>query len=309
MWWVGFNLFVIGMIALDIAVFHKKDSVVSMKEALTWSFVWVALALLFNVGIYFWFGKASALEYFTGYIIEKSLSIDNLFVFITIFQYFRVPPQYQHRVLFYGILIAMILRAFFILVGIKLVNEFEWILFIFGIFLIYIAVKTAFEGSEEYDPSKNPAVKIFSRFMPLRSEYDSSRFIVKENGKWHITQLFVVLMVINVVDIVFAVDSIPAIFAITRDPFIVYTSNIFAILGLRALYFAIAGVMGMFHYLKYGLAVILAYVGFKMIITHWIHIDTLFSLVFIVSVITVTIIFSIVRAKRVEKADIEDIKG
>ncbi|MFP4467200.1 MAG: TerC family protein [Candidatus Goldiibacteriota bacterium] len=308
-WWAGFNIFVIMMVALDIAVFHKKDSVVTIKEALAWSFVWIGLALLFNAGIYFWFGKTSALEYFTGYLIEKSLSVDNLFVFLIIFRYFRVPAQYQHRVLFYGILMAMILRAFFILIGIKLVNEFEWILYIFGIFLIYIAFKTAFEGNKEYDPSKNPVVKIFSKFIPFRPEYDSSRFVIKENGKWHITQLFMVLMVINMVDIVFAIDSIPAIFAITRDPFIVYTSNIFAILGLRALYFALSGIMEMFHYLKYGLAAILAYVGFKMTAAHWIHIDTVFSLLFISSVMVITIIISIIRAKRLSKADIEDIKG
>ncbi len=308
-WWIGFNFFVICMIALDILVFHKKDTKVSVREALIWTFIWIALALIFNIGVYSWFGKEKAVEYFTGYLIEKSLSVDNLFVFLIIFRYFRVPPEYQHRVLFFGILVAMILRALFIFLGIKLVNEFEWVLYIFGAFLIYIAVKMLFEKDEEYDPSKNLVVRVFSKFMPMKMEYTTHNFIIKENGRWHITQLFVVLMVINFVDVVFAVDSIPAIFGITRDPFIVYTSNIFAILGLRALYFAIAGIMNYFHYLKYGLSVILAFVGVKMLIERWIHIDTVHSLLFITAVIVIAIVMSVIRAKRIKKAGTEDIRG
>ena len=307
-WWVGFNAFVLFMIIIDIAVFHKKDHAVSIKEALIWTFVWIAMALIFNVVVFFLFGHEKALQYFTGYLIEKSLSIDNLFVFLVIFSYFRVPPKYQHRVLFYGIIVAMVLRALFILVGIKLVNEFEWLLYVFGVFLIYIAVKMVKEKGKEYDPSKNFVVRIFSKIAPMKMQYKSHNFIVKEKGRYHITQLFVVLMVINFVDVVFAIDSIPAIFAITRDPFIVYTSNIFAILGLRALYFSIAGIMGMFYYLKYGLSVILAFVGVKMLIAHWHPIETLHSLIFIGFVITVSIVVSVCDKKKMKAEKDRNIK-
>ncbi len=291
--WVGFNAFVIAMITVDLLVFHKRDHVVSIRESLIWSFVWIALALIFNVLVYFWFGRQSAVEYLTGYIIEKSLSVDNLFVFIVIFKYFMVPKIYQYRVLFFGILVAMILRAVFILVGVKLVHEFEWLIYLFGAFLVYIAVKMATDKEDEYDPSENLVIKIASKFMPMRPHYDSNKFFVKENGKWHVTQLFIVLMAINFVDLIFAVDSIPAIFAITLDPFIVYTSNMFAILGLRALYFALSGVIGLFHYLKYGLSVILGYVGIKMLISHFYKIPTFVSLLFILAVLSGSIAVSL----------------
>lgn len=292
-WWIGFNAFVIAMIAVDILVFHKRDHEVSIKESISWTFVWIALALVFNVLVFFWFGRQSAVEYLTGYIIEKSLSVDNLFVFIVIFKYFRVPKIYQYRVLFFGIIVAMILRAAFILVGVKLVHEFEWLIYIFGAFLVYIAVKMAMDKEDEYDPSENFVIKFFSKFMPMRPHYDNHNFFVKENGKWHVTQLFIVLMAINFVDLVFAVDSIPAIFAITLDPFIVYTSNMFAILGLRALYFALSGVMGLFHFLKYGLSVILGYVGIKMLISHYYKIPTFASLLFILAVLSGSIALSL----------------
>lgn len=282
------------MIAVDMLVFHKRDHEVSIKESVTWTFVWISLALIFNVLVFFWFGKQSAVEYLTGYIIEKSLSVDNLFVFIVIFKYFRVPKMYQYRVLFFGILVAMILRAVFILVGVKLVHEFEWLIYIFGAFLVYIAVKMATDKEDEYDPSENLVIKFFSKFMPMRPHYDNHNFFMKENGKWHVTQLFIVLMAINFVDLVFAVDSIPAIFAITLDPFIVYTSNMFAILGLRALYFALSGVMGLFHFLKYGLSVILGYVGIKMLISHYYKIPTFASLLFILAVLSGSIALSLV---------------
>ncbi|HPI02553.1 MAG: Inner membrane protein alx [Candidatus Aerophobetes bacterium ADurb.Bin490] len=297
LWWIGFNALVIVLIMVDMLVFHKRDHEVSIKESLIWTAVWITLALLFNVFILLTDGRQQALDYLTGYLIEKSLSVDNLFVFIVIFSYFRVPAVYQHRVLFYGILVAMILRAAFILAGIKLVTEFEWIMYIFGAFLIYIAIKMVAEKNEEYDPSKNLVVKLFSKIMPMKMEYKNHNFIEKENGKRHLTQLFVVLVTISFVDLVFAVDSIPAIFAITTDPFIVYTSNIFAIMGLRALYFAIAGVMKLFHYLKYALSVILAFVGVKMLIAHYFKIPTGVSLLVIVSVLTIAILASVLRSK------------
>jgi len=297
LWWIGFNVMVIILIMVDMIVFHKRDHEVSIKESLIWTCVWITLALLFNLFILYTDGKPAALDYLTGYLIEKSLSVDNLFVFIVIFNYFRVPPVYQHRVLFYGILVAMILRAAFILAGIKLVTEFEWIMYVFGVFLVYIAIKMVTEKNEEYDPSKNLMVKLFSKIMPMKMEYKNHNFIEKENGKHHLTQLFVVLVTISFIDLVFAMDSIPAIFAITTDPFIVYTSNIFAIMGLRALYFAIAGVMKLFHYLKYALSVILAFVGIKMLIAHYIKIPTVISLLVIVSVLAVAIFASVLRSK------------
>jgi len=246
-------------------------------------------------------GKQKAIEYLTGYLIEKSLSVDNLFIFLVIFSYFKTPAIYQYRVLFYGILVAIILRAVFIIFGIALINKFFWVLYIFGIFLIYIAVKMFFEKDEEYDPSKNLIVRIFSKFSNIKAEYESNKFLIKENGEIYFTQLFVVFMVLNFVDVVFAVDSIPAIFAITRDPFIVYTSNMFAILGLRALFFALAGMMRMFVYLKYGLSVILLYIGIKLLAERILHISTIFSLAFICSVLTVTIILSVLRTNKEAK--------
>lgn len=295
LFWTGFNLFILILIFVDFMVFHKRDHVVSVKEALWWTLFWIILALLFNVLIFFWMGKQKALEYFTGYLIEKSLSVDNLFVFLIVFSFFRTPPIYQYRVLFYGILVAIILRAVFIISGIALINKFFWVTYIFGAFLVYIAVKMFFEKDEEYNPEKNLIVKIFSRFSNVKPGYESNKFFVKENGKIYFTQLFIVFMVINFVDVVFAVDSIPAIFAITLDPFIVYTSNMFAILGLRALFFALAGIMRMFIYLKYGLSIILLYVGIKLLISKYFHVPTIFSLGFICLVLMITIILSIMK--------------
>lgn len=295
--WILFNLFILILIYLDFKIFHKRDHVVSIKEALIWSAFWIVLALIFNLIIFFWLGEKEAIEYFTGYLIEKSLSVDNLFVFLIIFTYFGTPSIYQYRVLFYGILIAIILRAVFIICGIALINKFSWILYIFGIFLIYIAAKMFLEKDEEYDPSKNIIIKLFSKIKNIKTGYENNKFIVKENGKIYFTQLFIVLLVLSFVDVVFAVDSIPAIFAITIDPFIVYTSNMFAILGLRALFFALAGIMRLFVYLKYGLSIILFYIGIKLLISKFFHIDTVFSLSFICAVLIISIIFSSIKAK------------
>lgn len=264
--WVAFNIFVFGMLALDLGVFHRKAHAVSIKEATIWSCVWVALAMVFNVGIYFAWGHIKALEFFTGYVIEKSLSVDNLFVFLMIFQYFNTPAQYQHRVLFWGILGALILRAIFIVMGAALLNNFHWMIYVFGAFLIFTGIKMFLQGDEKLEPDKNPVVRLFERLVPIIKEYDGQKFFVRRDGKTYATLLMLVLVVVETTDVIFAVDSIPAIFAITKDPFIVYTSNVFAILGLRALYFLLAGVMEMFVYLKVGLSFVLCFVGVKMML-------------------------------------------
>lgn len=264
--WVAFNVFVLGMLALDLGVFHRKAHSVSIKEASTWSVVWIALAMIFNVGIYFAWGPEKALEFLTGYVIEKSLSVDNLFVFLMIFQYFNTPSQYQHRVLFWGILGALILRAIFIAAGAALLTNFHWMIYVFGAFLVITGIKMFLQGDEKIEPEKNPVVRLFERWVPVVKRYEGQKFFIKENGKRYATLLMLVLVVVETTDVIFAVDSIPAIFAITQDPFIVYTSNVFAILGLRALYFMLAGIMEMFVYLKVGLSFVLVFVGAKMML-------------------------------------------
>jgi tellurite resistance protein TerC len=264
--WIAFNVFVLGMLALDLGVFHRKAHAVSIKEATMWSCVWVALAMIFNLGMYFAWGPEKALEFLTGYVIEKSLSVDNLFVFLMIFQYFNTPAQYQHRVLFWGILGALVLRAVFIATGAALLNNFHWMIYVFGGFLVVTGIKMYLQGDEKIEPEKNPVVRLFERCVPIIKQYDGQRFFVKQNGKTYATLLMLVLVVVETTDVIFAVDSIPAIFAITKDPFIVYTSNVFAILGLRALYFMLAGVMEMFVYLKVGLSFVLCFVGVKMLL-------------------------------------------
>ena len=253
--WIGFNAFVLLMLALDLGVFHRKAHVVSLKESLAWTAVWVALALLFNVGICHYIGSQKALEFFTGYLIEKSLSVDNIFVFALLFSYFAVPPIYQHKVLFWGILGALVMRAIMIGVGVALIAKFAWIIYVFGAFLILTGIKMIVKREEEIHPERNPLVALVQTFMPVTSDYRGDRFFVHENGVRMATPLFVVLLLVEFTDLIFAVDSIPAIFAVTTDPFIVYTSNVFAILGLRSLYFALAGVLDKFHYLKIGLGV------------------------------------------------------
>ncbi|MGB7950737.1 MAG: TerC family protein [Candidatus Binatia bacterium] len=264
--WIAFNIFVLGMLAIDLGVFHRKAHAVSIKEASIWSAVWIALALIFNLGIYFVWGQDKALEFLTGYVIEKSLSVDNLFVFLMIFQYFATPSIYQHRILFWGIVGALVMRAIFIAAGATLLENFHWMIYVFGGFLIVTGIKMLLQGDEKLDPNKNPVVRLFQRWVPVTNEYQGQQFFVRKDGKIHATLLMLVLVVVETTDVIFAVDSIPAIFAITRDPFIVYTSNVFAILGLRALYFMLAGVMEMFIYLKVGLSFILCFVGTKMLV-------------------------------------------
>jgi tellurite resistance protein TerC len=297
--WIGFNVFVLAMLALDLGVFHRKAHVVSFKESITWTVVWVALALLFNLGVWHYDGSQKALEFFTGYLIEKSLSVDNVFVFALLFSYFAVPAQYQHKVLFWGILGALIMRAIMIAAGAALITQFTWIIYIFGAFLILTGIKMVVKREEEIHPERNPVVKWFKKLMPVTGNYRGDRFFVREQGVRMATPLFVVLLLVELSDLIFAVDSIPAVFAVTTDPFIVYTSNVFAILGLRSLYFAMAGVMDKFHYLKIGLGVILSFVGVKMMLTHTAYkIDTLVSLGVVVAILAISIIASRVRPKR-----------
>ena len=265
--WIGFTLLVMAMLALDLGVFHRRAHAVRVREALVWTVVWITLSLLFNVGVYFWFGPQRALEFLTGYVIEKALSVDNIFVFLVIFSSFAVPAALQHRVLFWGILGAMVLRGVFILVGAALLQTFHWVIYVFGAFLIFTGVKLLVRRASEVHPERNPVFRFFRRLVPSVAEYRSSHFTVVEAGKRCATPLLLVLVAVEITDIAFAVDSIPAIFAITKDPFIVYTSNIFAILGLRALYFVLADVMGKFRYLNTGLALVLAFVGVKMMLT------------------------------------------
>ena len=297
--WIGFNLFILAMLAVDLGIFHRKSHTVGFKEAITWSAVWVVLALIFNAGIWHFSGKDKALEFFTGYLIEKSLSVDNVFVFALLFSYFAVPSQYQHKVLFWGILGALIMRAIMIGVGAVLITRFSWIIYVFGAFLILTGIKMIVKRSEEIHPERNPVVRWFKRMMPVTSDYRGDKFFVRENGVLMATPLFVVLLLVEITDLIFAVDSIPAIFAVTTDAFIVYTSNVFAILGLRSLYFVLAGVMHKFHYLKVGLGVVLAFVGVKMLLGHSPYkIDTLVSLGVVVSVIAISIIASLLRPQR-----------
>lgn len=295
---IPFTAFILFLLALDLGVFHRKSHEVSHKEAIGWCTIWVSLALAFNVFIYFWQGSEAAILFFTGYLIEQSLSVDNLFVFAVIFGYFQVPKPYQHRVLFWGILGALILRAVFILAGSALLASFHWIFYIFGAFLILTGVRMAFYGGEEIHPEQNPLVRLVRRFLPVTVGYREDRFLVREGGKLFVTPLFLVLVLVESTDVVFAVDSIPAIFAVTTDPFLVYTSNVFAILGLRSFYFLLAGVIDTFHYLKLGLAAILTFVGIKMLIADLFKIPALVSLLVIVLILAVSIGASVWKRRR-----------
>jgi tellurite resistance protein TerC len=264
--WIGFTLFVLLALVLDLGLFHRKAHKISIRESMGWSAVWLTLALLFNAGVYRWLGEQSGLEFLTGYLIELALSVDNLFVFLVIFSYFSVPPHLRHRVLFWGILGAMVMRVGFILAGAALLTAFHWIEYVFGAFLIYTGIKILFQKETEVHPDKNFVLKLVRHFLPVTKEYHGSHFFIRQAAKLYATPLLLVLLVVETTDVVFAVDSIPAIFGITHDPFIVFTSNIFAILGLRSLFFLLAGMMDRFHYLPVGLGLVLAFVGGKMLI-------------------------------------------
>jgi len=291
--WIIFNLFVLIMLALDLGVFHRKSHEVNVKEALIWTFIWIFLALIFNVIIFFWKGQQQALEYFTGYLVEKALSVDNIFVFIMIFTYFQIPSKYQHKILFWGILGALIMRVIFIFAGVALLEKFHFTIYIFGALLIFTGIKMFNHSNSKIDPDKNPVLRFFKKFMPVTQTLHGDKFFTRIEGRRFATPLFLVLILIETTDLIFAVDSIPAILAITQDQFIVYTSNVFAILGLRSLYFALAGVVHRFWLLSYGLAIVLVFVGIKMILIDFYKIPIEWSLLFIASVIAGSIFLSL----------------
>ncbi len=296
--WGAFTLFVLGLLALDLGVFHRKAHAVGPREALGWSIFWIALALLFNAGVVWWFGAQRGLEFLTGYLIEKALSVDNIFVFLVIFSYFSVPAAYQHRVLFWGILGAIIFRVIFILAGAALLAAFHWVIYVFGGLLILTAVRIVRARDEEVHPERNPLLRLVRRVVPVVSTYQGARFFVRAGGRLMATPLLLVLVVVEATDIVFAIDSIPAIFAVTGDPFIVYTSNIFAILGLRALFFLLAGVLTRFQYLKIGLGLVLAFVGTKMLISDLFKIPIGLSLAVVAALIGGSVVASLLRPPR-----------
>lgn len=295
--WIAFNAFVLTLIILDLFILQRSKKVISVKEALLTSAVWISLALCFNIFIWMYRGSEDALNFLAGYLIEESLSVDNLFVFILIFDYFKTPKQYQHKVLFWGIIGAIVMRALFIFFGIALVHKFQWIFYLFGLFLVYAAIKMVIPKNEKIDPEDNLVIKLIKRFVPITPKYYNDRFFTKIDGVWWATPLFIVLITVETTDLIFALDSIPAVMGITLDPFIIYTSNIFAILGLRALYFALAGIMPLFHFLKYGLGAILAFVGLKMLLVNYIHVNIGVSLGFIVLALVASIAASLAFPK------------
>jgi integral membrane protein, TerC family len=300
--WLAFNAFVILMLILDLLVFHRKAHEISVKEALLTSAAWIALALAFNVGVYFWRGGETALQFLSGYLIEKSLSVDNIFVFILVFAAFGVPAAHQFRVLFWGVLGALVMRGALILAGSALLEHFHWVIYLFGAFLVLTGAKMAFGKEAEPHPERNPLVRLARRVLPMTDGFEGGKFFVRRSGALAATPLLLVLIVIETTDLVFAVDSIPAVFAVTEDPFIVYTSNVFAILGLRALYFALAGVVAKFRYLKPALALILAFVGAKMLLSGLVHIPTAASLAVIGGILAAAVALSLLSARRDSRA-------
>jgi tellurite resistance protein TerC len=307
-WWFGFNALVLALLALDLSVFNRRAHAVGMREALSWSAVWVTLALAFGAWVGASMGKQAMLEFYSGYLIEQALSVDNLFVFILIFGYFRIPPALQHRVLFWGILGALLMRGTMIAAGALLLARFHWIIYLFGGFLLFTGIRMAFGGESQVEPEANPVIRLLRRVLPITSQFHGERFFVREPGtsgalRLVATPLFVVLALVETTDIVFAVDSIPAVFGVTRDPFLVYTSNVFAILGLRSLYFVLSGVIGTFHLLKYGLALVLAFVGGKMLLSGSLHITTGVSLAIVASILAGSVLLSLVVRPRGDAPD------
>lgn len=307
--WLGFTAFVLAMLAIDLGVFHRKAHEVSLREAAGWSAVWIALALTFNAGISYFMGTQAGLEFLTGYLIEKALSVDNIFVFVLIFSYFGVPAHYQHRVLFWGILGALVMRGAMIAAGAYLIYQFHWIIYVFGAFLVFTGVRMASQNEQAIEPEANPVVRLVRRVLPVTNVYHGQRFFVREpagpGGALRLvaTPLFVVLALVETTDLIFAVDSIPAIFAVTQDPFLVYTSNVFAILGLRSLYFLMAGIIHRFHYLKLGLSVVLVFVGAKMLLTDVYHVPIGLSLGAIALILLTAVGASLLFPKQAEAHD------
>jgi tellurite resistance protein TerC len=293
--WILFGLLILSILILDLFVFHRKARTVSFKESLIWSIVWIGLALLFNIFVYFQIGKIAAINFLTGYLVEKSLSVDNLFVFVLIFEYFRTPSTSLHKVLFWGVLGAIIARAIFILLGLKIVQMFHPIIYIFGLFLIFSGIRLLLRKGKEIHPERNPVLKAVGYFFPFTTEYVEDRFFVKKNSRIVLTPLFLVLLSIETADIIFAVDSIPAILAITLDPFIVFTSNIFAILGLRSLFFLLAGFLNWFRFLHYGVSSILVFIGFKMVLSDILKISSIITLSMVFAILLLSILASVFK--------------
>ncbi len=287
--WVGFNVFVLALLALDLGVFHRKSEVVGVREALIWSAIWVVVALVFNAGVYLWRGSEVALQFLAGYLIERSLSIDNIFVFLLVFSFFKVEARYQYKVLFWGIIGALVMRALLIAAGVTLVQRFDWILYVFGAFLVYTGIKLALRKDEQIHPDRSFVLRAFRRLLPVTDGYHGDRFLIRQAGKLFATPLLVVLIVVETTDVVFAIDSIPAILGITTDPFIVYTSNVFAILGLRSLYFAVAGLVRLFRYLDYGLSAVLVFIGAKMLAADLYHMPVGVALGVVVAILAIAV--------------------
>jgi len=297
--WIAFNILIFLILALDLGILNKKAHKIPLKEAVIWSAVWITIALLFNLFIFLEFGRTKALEFLTGYLIEYSLSVDNIFVFILIFTYFTVPDKYQHKVLFWGIVGALVMRGIFIFAGVALINRFHWVVIIFGGFLVFTGIKMLVQKESQVEPEKNPVVKFSRKFLPVTQELHGSKFFIRQNGRSYATPLFIILLIIESTDLIFAVDSIPAVLAISQDTFIVYTSNIFAILGLRSLYFAVAGIMGYFRFLKIGLSFVLTFVGLKMLASFFnFEIPILLSLAVIVLILLISILASVLIKKK-----------
>lgn len=295
--WILFNLFIIAMLALDLGVLNRRAHVVGLREALAWSGAWIALAGAFAVLVFFWHGRAEALQFVTGYVIEIALSVDNLFIFLVIFRYFKVPGEHQHKVLFWGILGALVMRGLFIAAGVGLIRRFDWITYAFGALLIYSGLKLLRQGDQQIRPEKNPVLRLFRRFFPVTDTYEGGRFFTRRDVLYA-TPLFVVLLVVETSDILIAVDSVPAVLAITLNAFIVYTSNVFAILGLRSMYFALSGMMDRFHHLHYGLSVVLILVGVKMIGSHYVNVPTEWALGIVLLVLASSIAASLMVPKK-----------
>lgn len=297
LFWIFFNVFVLGMLGLDLWVFHRPAHLVKFREALIWSLLWITLAAAFAALLYFWQGHDSAVEFTTGYIIELFLSVDNLFIFLLIFRYFRVPADHQHKVLFWGILGALVMRGIFILVGVELIRAFHWISYLFGAFLIYSGAKLFRSEEVSIEPEKNPVLRVIRRWIPITEGYEGGKFLVRRAGLYA-TPLLIVLLVLETTDLLFATDSIPAVLAITLKPFIVYTSNVFAVLGLRAMFFVLAGMMETFHYLHYGLSIVLIFVGAKMLTSSFYRIPTETALAVVVGVLAVSVLASAVHPSK-----------
>jgi len=300
--WIGFNIFVLLMLALDLGVFHRRAHAISLREAAAWNVVWLAMALAFNYAMLHWYGRTPALEFFAGYVIERALSFDNIFIFLLLFRYFAVEPRYQHRLLYWGILGALVMRGAMIGLGVAVIQRFEWVLYLFGAFLVYAGAKMMFQKDEEVHPERNPLLRWARKFLPLTKNFHGQSFFMHDGEIWRATPMFLVLLVVETTDLAFAVDSIPAVFAVTRDPFIVYTSNVFAILGLRAFYFLLAGVLPYFRYLSVGLSLVLMFVGAKMLAEKWVKISTGISLAIVGAVLIASVVASLIAASAEARA-------